>query len=214
MQTPDEQARAKRSAELATAVQFFTNTIKMASANYSPTPPEQARAAVRIALVGVVRLILDFFPNEPSLPLPFNQLLYDLFDLEYGRVASFFEPKKVSNNPGISLSDGLFRAIAAAAMSRLVEGTKMSLDEAAHDIARKLSKMGGRHSSGKSIGASQITRWRETMMAGLASEDRGVARYKLTLELVAGTEPLKAVGFLMDQLPYLSPANFPKILPS
>jgi hypothetical protein len=122
-------------------------------------------------------------------------LLYDLFDLDHGKVGPLLEATKVPSNPGISLSDAMFRAIAAAAMSRLVEDTKMSRVEAARDIARRLSKMGAKQSSGKPIGASQIGKWRETMMAGRASEDRAVARYKLTLELVAGAEPLKAVSF-------------------
>jgi len=59
MEAPDERVRAKRSAEITAAVQFFTNTIQMASTSCGPNPPDQARAAIRIALVGVIKLISD-----------------------------------------------------------------------------------------------------------------------------------------------------------
>ncbi len=74
--------------------------------------------------------------------------------------------------------------------------------------------MGGKHSSGKAVTASQIGKWREKMMTELAAENRAVARYHLALQMVSGMEPLKAVNFLLDSLTDLSPANFPKKPPA
>jgi hypothetical protein len=120
----------------------------------------------------------------------------------------------VSNNPGNSLSDDLFRAIPAAAMTRLMADRSMSREAAARDIARRLSKMGCKDSAGKSIAASQISRWREKMMTELASKNRAVARYKLALELVNGMDGAAAATFLLDSLLDLSPSGFPKNPPA
>jgi hypothetical protein len=163
MATINEGAAAKRAAEIRAALQFFTRAVQMASIGYSPNPPEQARTAVRIALAGVIRLISDLFPDEPSFPAPLIQLRHDLDDLERGRVAPFFEPIKVAHRPRTASSEELFRAIVAAAMTRLTEVKGMSRDGAASNVARRLSGMGAR-SSGKAITARQIAKWREKMM--------------------------------------------------
>jgi hypothetical protein len=200
--------------EIRAAIQFFAKALVGASKGYSPTVPDQARAAVRIALVGTIKLISALYPDEPSLPLPLNQLLYDLDDLDHGRVAAFFQPTKVSHRPRTALSEDLFRAIVAAAMTLLMDGTKVSRDEAARDIARRLTKMGCKHTSGKSITGRQIAKWREKMMTERAAESRGVARYQHTLQLVSGKPPLEAVAFILDWLTDLSPANFPEKPPA
>ena len=200
--------------EVRFAIQFFKEALVKASKGYSPTPPDQARAAVRVALVGTIRLISAIYPDEPSLPLPLNQLLYDLDGLDHGTVAAFFRPTKVSHRPRTALSDDLFRAIVAAAMTLLMDGTKVSRDEAAREVARRLSKMGGKHSSGKSITGSQISKWRDKMMAERAAENRGVARYQHTLQLVSGMPSPDAVALILDSLTTLSPANFPKKPPA
>jgi hypothetical protein len=131
-----------RQAEIGAAIQFFKEALAKASTGYSPTPPDQARAAVRIVLVGTINLISALYPDEPSFPLPLNQLLYDLDGLDHGTVAAFFRPTKVSHRPRLALSDDLFRATVAAAMTVLMGGTKVNRDEAAREIARRLSKMG------------------------------------------------------------------------
>jgi hypothetical protein len=210
MDTANEGASAKRAAEIRAALGFFTVAVQMASKGYSPHPPDQAGAAVRIALAGVIKLISDLFPDEPSFPAPLIQLRQDLDDLERGKVAPFFKPAKVAHRPPTALSEDLFRAIVAAAMTRLMKGKKLSHNETAHDIARRLSKMGAKHSSGKSITPVQIGKWREKMMTELASENLAVARYELTLRMLAGTEPSEAVAMMLDALPALSPVNFPK----
>ena len=205
--------------EVRFAIQFFKEALVKASKGYSPTPPDQARAAVRVALVGTIRLISAIYPDEPSLPLPLNQLLYDLDGLDHGTVAAFFRPTKVSHRPRTALSDDLFRAIVAAAMTLLMDGTtvdgaKVSRDEAAREVARRLSKMGGKHSSGKSITGPQISKWRDKMMTERAAENRGVARYQHTLQLVGGMPSHEAVALILDSLTTLSPANFPKKPPA
>jgi len=200
--------------EIRAAIQFFTEALARASKGYSLTPPAQARAAVRIALVGTINLISALYPNEPSFSLPLKQLLYYLDDLDGGRVAAFFQPTKVSNRPRIALSENVFRAMVAAAMTLLMNGTKVSRDEAARDIARRLSKMGCKDSSGKSITGPQIAKWREKMMTERAAEHRSADRYQFILSLVGGEPPLKAVALILDSLTDESPANFPKKLPA
>ncbi len=140
--------------------------------------------------------------------------MYDLDDLDHGRVSALLKPTKVFNHPGIALSEDLFRAIVAAAMTRRMDSAGTSRNEAARDIARRLSKMGARHCSGAAITASQIGKWREKMMRERAAENRAVARYQLALQKVSGMEPLEAVNFLLDSLTDLSPANFPKKPPA
>jgi hypothetical protein len=96
----------------------------------------------------MIELISTLYPDEPSFAMPLNGLPYDLDDLDHSRVAPLLQPAKVSNRPRTALSEDLFRAIVAAAMTRLVSGTELKRDEAARDIARRLSKMGCKHSSG------------------------------------------------------------------
>jgi hypothetical protein len=89
----------------------------------------------------------------------------------------------------------LFKAIAAAAMTRLVENKVMQRKQASQDILKRLKAMGITHLSGKAITANQIAKWREKMMTELASENHAVARYKLALRYVSGLEPVPAVEF-------------------
>jgi hypothetical protein len=214
MEIANDGAAARRAAEIRASLQFFTKTLQLASVGYAPEPPAQARAAVRIALAGVIKLISDLFPDEPSFPVPLIQLRQDLDDLERGRVSKLFKANKVANRPPLALSEGLFRAIVAAAMTRLMEDRRPSRDEAARDVARRLSKIGAKHSSGEAITYRQITKWREEMMTELASENLAVARYELTMRMLGGMEPSDAVTLMLESLPGLSPANFPKIPPS
>jgi hypothetical protein len=210
METANEGAAARRAAEIRASLQFFARALQLASMGYTPEPPDQARTAVRIALAGVIKLISDLFPDEPSFPAPLIQLRLDLDDLERGKVSKLFKAKKVTHRPPTALSEGLFRAISAAAMTRLMEGKRLKLDEAARDVARRLSRIGAKQSSGKAITYRQIAKWREEMMTELASENHAVARYQLTLQMVAGMKPSEAVTMMLESLPDLSPANFPK----
>jgi hypothetical protein len=214
MQTPDDPDKTNRSDVIRAGLQFFTRALQMASISFSPTPPDQARASIRIALVGVIKLISDLHPDEPSFSLPLNQLLYDLDDLDHGKVAPLLKPNKMPNRPRAALSEDLFRAVVAAAMTRLVNDTKMSREEAARDIARRLAKIRAKHCSGKPITPTQIKKWREKMMTELASENLAVARYERSLQLVSGMEPPEAVDLMLDSLTDLSPANFPKKPPA
>jgi hypothetical protein len=214
MDKADEDAAAKRTAEIRAALRFFARALQLASMGYSPDPPEQARAAIGIALAGVIRLISDLFPDDLAFPAPLIQLRQDLDDLERGKVSKLFRPKKVAHRPPTALSEDLFRAISAAAMTRLMEGKKLSRNEAARDVARRLSKMGAKQSTGKSITPGQIAKWREEMMTELASENLAVARYELTLRMLGGMEPYEAVALMLDSLTTIAPANFPKKPPS
>ena len=159
---PSEDTMPERAAELTIAIATFTNTLRAASKIYSGSAPAQARGAIKIALQGVVTLISNLYPNEPAFPRPLNDLLYHLHDLDHGTVAAILKPTKVSNRPSLALSEELFRAIVAAAMTKLIDGgTKKK--EAARDVARRLAKMGGKSASGEIIQAGQIEKWREKM---------------------------------------------------
>ena len=169
---------------------------------------------VRIAVVGMIQLISAMCPNEVSLLLPLNELLYGLYDLDRGKVVALLGPTKVSHSPGIATSDELFRAMAAAAMTCLVERTAMTRAQAAKDVARRLSRMGYKHPSGKEIKPAQIVDWREKMMTELAAENRAVGRYQTALYWVKDEEPQAALTFLLNALPGVSPARNPKKPPT
>jgi hypothetical protein len=205
---------AKRVAEIRAALQFFQEALQRASKAYNPEATAKARAAVRMALAGVIQLISELFPDEPSFPTPIIQLQQHLYDLDRGQVAPLLRPAKVRNRPPMTLSEELFRAIVAAAMTRLMEGKRLSRDDAARDVASRLRRIGAKHESGKAITAGQIADWREKMMTELASESHAVARYHLTLQMLVGMEASDAVGLVLDSLTDLAPANFPKNHPT
>ena len=147
------------------------------------------------------------FPALPALPATLNHLLYALWDLDHGKIPPLLQPVKVANNPGLSLAEDLFRALPSAAMTRLMEG--MSRDAAARSIARRLTRMGYRNSSGAEITGSQLMKWREKMMTELPAENRAAAQYQLALKTVKPMERAEAVEFLMNSMPALYPPNFP-----
>ena len=123
------------------------------------------------------------------------------------------EPATPSKNPGLSLTEELFRAIPAAAITCLLkQGVKRS--DAAKEVARRLTGMGYRSHSGGPFEASQIAKWREKMMTERATENRAVSQYQLALEMVKSMEGRAAFDFLMGSMPHLYPPNFPKIPPS
>jgi hypothetical protein len=199
-----------RVAELTASLLAFRQELQMASANYSEGEPPRRRAAAKIALNGAIKLILQLYPNEPSFPLPLNQLLYGLADLDRGKVVPLLEPAEIFNRPGNALSDNLFRAIAAAAMSVLMSAGGMRRAEAARDVTRQLSKLGYKRSSARPITASAVAKWREKMMTELAAEDPAVARYEYALNWVSEMEPIAAVKFLLNSLSDASPPEFPE----
>ena len=192
-------AGSNRSAELQAAIRFVFGALQEASAGYDRLQPG-ARGKVGKALVAAIHLISEIYPNEPGFAFPLNDLLYSLFDLDHGKVVPLLRRAKVANSPGNALADELFKAIAAAAMTCLVEGKVMQRKQASQDILKRLKAMGITHLSGNAITANQITKWRENMMAGWAAEDRAVARYEYALKYVSGLEPVAAVKFLLGFL--------------
>ena len=189
-------AISNRSAELQAAIRFVFGALQEASVGYDRSQPE-ARARVGKALVAAIHLISEVYPKEPSFAFPLNDLLYGLFDLDHGKVVPLLRPVKIANSPGNASADELFKAIAAAAMTRLVEGKVMQRKQASQDILKRLKAMGITHLSGKAITANQIAKWREKMMTELASENQAVARYEFAIKYVSGLEPVQAVEFLL-----------------
>jgi hypothetical protein len=205
-------AVSDRSAELQAAIRFVFDSLQKASVGYDRLQPADARARAGIALAAAIHLISGIYPNEPVFVSPLNGLLYSLFDLDHGKVVPLLHPAKIANSPGNALADELFKAIAAAAMTLLVEGKVMQRKQASQDILKRLRAMGITHLSGKAITANQIAKWREKMMRELAWENLAVARYELALKYVGGLEPVPAVKFLLDSLPASS--TIPAIPPT
>jgi hypothetical protein len=213
MEMPEQRPPANRVGELVPALLNFRTDLLTASVGFRPDPPTQARGCAKNALVGVIKFVLHLFPNEPTLALPLNELLYGLEDLDHGKVTPLLEPVRVPNSPGVALSEDLFRATVAAGMSVLMAGRKMKRVEAARHIARGLSKIGCKHASGEPITPVQIGKWREKMMRERAAESRAVQRYQMVLRELAEKEPLQAVN-LLDSLDGVSRLNFPKKPPA
>jgi hypothetical protein len=211
--TPQENPNRIREAELGAAMQFLAFALRMAS-TYDPAQRDHGRGSVRTALVGVIKLIAELFPNEPALPISLNHLLYGLWDLDRGKVVPLLKPIEVSNNPGNSLSEDLFRALPAAAMTRLMDHRMVKRADAARDVARRLTKEGYRHPSGEPITGPQVEDWRDKMMTERAAENRAVAQYQLAIETVKAMEAREAFEFLMRSMPSLYPPNFRKNPPS
>jgi hypothetical protein len=69
------------------SVLFCSSALRMAAAGYDPSRPTDARACVRIALVGVIQLISELIPDNSRVALPLSELLYALRDLDHGKVA-------------------------------------------------------------------------------------------------------------------------------
>jgi hypothetical protein len=193
---------------------FELLALALGPGTFDPTRPDHGRASVRNALIGVIAVIAELFPDKPSLPATLNHLLYALWDLDRGKVAPLLQPAKIEHGPGLSLADELFRALPAAAMTRLMEGRAMSREAAAHSIARRLTGMGYRDTDGAEITASQLMKWREKMMTELPAENRAAAQYQMALKAVQSMERAEAVEFLMKAMPALYPPNFPNNPPS
>ena len=124
------------------------------------------------------------------------------------------EPATASKNPGLSLTDELFRAIPAAAMTCLVKKQRVKRSDAAKEVARRLTAMGYRSHAGEQFEASQIAKWREKITTERPAENRATANYQLALEMVKALEGRAAFDYLMGTIPALYPPNFPKIPPS
>jgi hypothetical protein len=135
------------------AIRFAFDALQKASADYDGLEPSVARDRVRVALVGLIHLISDIFPNESRFALPLNELLYGLMDLDRGKVVPLLSPTKTPINPGNALADDLFRAIPAAAMTCLVDGKVMNRIPASRDILKRLNRthqlLGRQRSVGK-----------------------------------------------------------------
>jgi hypothetical protein len=203
------QAQGQIDAEkLKSALQFLVFALQMGTTS-DPTRPDHGRGSVRNALIGVIAVISEMFPASPALPATLNHLLYALWDLDQGKVPPLLQPAKIDHSPGLSLAEDLFRALPSAAMTRLMDGRTMSREKAARSVARRLTKIGYRSSSGSEITGSQVAKWREKMMTELASEDRAAAQYQLALKSVESMETTQAVEFLMNSMPALYPPNFP-----
>jgi hypothetical protein len=206
MQTQPSQPPSAREAELAAAIQQFWIRLQIASL-YDPAAQDSGRSSARIALIAVMEFLAVLYPKLSPLPLALQDLLQGLADLDRGTVIPLLTRSKKRGRRPNDLSDELFRAIAAAAMTSLMKASEMDRDLAARNIARRLSEMG--YGPGK-LTAVQLAKWREKMMTERAAENLAVQRYELALKWVKELEPAEAVRFLLSNLPILHPTYFPK----
>jgi len=193
-----------RPEELEAAILELWRKLQIAD-EYNPTLPDHGRSSARIALIGVLEFLAVLFPDRPSLPVALQDLLQGLVDLDQGTVVPLLEPTESKGRPPNPLSEELFRALPAAAMTVLMERGGMDRERAAREVARRLSKLGYRRGN---ISYSNIAKWREKMMTERAAENLAVQRYELGLQSVKDMEPGKALKLLVDNLPTLHPAEF------
>jgi hypothetical protein len=198
-----------REVEISSAIQELQMKLQIAG-GYDPTAADHGRSSARIALIGVLEFLAVLFPETPTLPLALQDLLQALVDLDRGTPNPLFERSKARGRAPIPLSEDLFRAIVAAAMTKRMEGPEISRELAARDIARRLSELGYQP---ERIQFGQIEDWRDKMMEGDFTS-LAVQRYRLALKWVESKQPIEGVKFLLGNLPALYPANFSKNRPT
>jgi hypothetical protein len=129
-----------REAEIAAAIQQFWIRLQIAS-SYDPAARDSGRSSARIALIAVMEFLAVLYPKLSPLPLALQDLLQGLTDLDRGTIIPLLTPSKKRGRRPNELSDELFRAIAAAAMTILMKSPEMDRILASRNIARQLSEM-------------------------------------------------------------------------
>lgn len=219
-QHPDQQ-QAERSADsslsdrsrrIIGALHALAQTLYAASQYNSEVDPTLARKAIGNVLIRVIDLVLELHPDQPSLPLSLSQLLLALKDLDRGAVSPLLTPEKTSARPPDRFNEVFLRAVAAAAMTVLVDGG-VRRDDASQYVAHSMRKMGYRL-RGNAPDAKQIARWRATLMGKKRSDAKDVKRYQDALIEMKDKEPYQAADILLSSLPSMHPPNFPKKPPS
>jgi len=185
-------------------LQFATN-------KYRGSGGDGRRPAVRIALNALSDFLGNVYALDQDLRLPINELLYAIDDLDRGKVLELVEPAKVDHRPPNPLSNGLFRATAAALME-VYKLDKMPRKQAAAHAARKLNKLGYRSENGQRITAKEVENWRDLMKERQGKNDIAADRYATILSELKSKypkEPKKAAQFLLGVLPDMIPPTIP-----
>lgn len=203
---PQANAPTSRQLELMAAIQVLHRKLQIASA-YNTAAPDHGRSSARIALLGVLEFLSVLFPDAPTLPLALQDLLQGLVDLDRGTTIPLLKASKGRGRSPNPLSDDLFRALVAAAMTSLMRNREISRELAARDIAGRLNKLGYRLGR---LSHVKLEKWREKMMTESVLENLAVQRYQLALRLVKDMKPDEAATFLLQNLTALYPAEFPK----
>jgi hypothetical protein len=178
--------------------------LKTAS-EFSTAQPDHGRRCAKIALAAVINFISNLYPDEPSLVRALYELLCGLADLDRGNAGSLLTATDLGGRPAASISNEIFKAIAAAMMTRLMEGRRMGRLDAADDVARRISKLGH---PGAPFKGSQVAKWRVKLTSKGSAKNRAVLEYRTVLDLTKGKEPAQAVAFLMAHMKSLYPRNF------
>ena len=139
------------------------------------------------------------FLEKPNDLEPLMLLHAALVDLSRGRVAPLLAPPKKAGNPGEGMAYEISKALAARAMSELMEGG-VSTKEAAR---RVVSKLGNFYGKGR-VPASRLTNWRARLEQGpgdgLASDGPALFAYRQKLPLDYGNTPIERAMRIIEDL--------------
>jgi hypothetical protein len=204
----EEVVVSARSAAIMARIERLAVTLHQSS-TYDGQGPQEVRKVAANVLIKVVDLVLELYPDHPEWVVPLQQLLFGLKDLDRGKPNRLFEPVKVDHCPPNSISDVMFRAIPAAAMTCLMERGGIKRTQAAATIAKRLNALGYTDRFGGAIKGAQVEQWREEAMAKRPKEELAARRYHEALIEVEAKAPQEAVTYLLESLPRLPPPHFP-----
>jgi hypothetical protein len=205
---PQQDQLSARSAAIIAAVAKLAGTLHASVTSDAKRPQDLRKVAANI-LIKVIDLVLELYPDHPEWVIPLNQLLFGLKDLDRGKPNVLFETAKLNNRPPNTISDMIFRAIPAAAMTILTKKDRVKRAEAAEMIAKRLNKMGYRDRLGGPFKGIHVAQWREDIMAQRPRE-LAARRYQDALHEVEAMAPAEAVTYLLGSLLSLPPPHFPQ----
>lgn len=140
------------------------------SANYEFDKGVDKREVLKKCLWSAIELIRITQPGPEFLFHPLVELYTALEELNHGTVAPFLKPETYPNRHRDPASKDYLRAVAAAAMSWLMNIGK-SRDQAASQIADWLNEFGMRNNqNGAPILAITVSGWRDRINQGKASK--------------------------------------------
>jgi hypothetical protein len=185
--------------------------LQVSKYQFRPDAADHGRSGVRNALIAVIDLITEVFPDRADLVSPLNEVLYALEDLDAGRVVPLLQRAKITNRPPTALATRLFRSMAAVLMD-LNQQAGLPRRGAAEKAARDLNRLGHRDEAKQRITATQLETWRDHVKAPPSAKDPGAQRYSLVLRYLQRLfpdKPQEAAKFLLDALPDLQAPKIP-----
>jgi hypothetical protein len=193
--------RINKMIPMESALQLFSR-LQFAAAIFDPSAAGVGRKSAIVSLVAINDFLIAVGIQDKSVHLPLNELIYALEDLNRGRVRPLVQKAKVAHRSKNSVADEFFRTLAAAAMDLHMMG-KVRRKEAAHLVARELTKMGYRHPTAGRIAAQHVEDWRDRILeeAPRSEPMRQFRRAKDAAMRPFPNQPVAAAKFLLTNLP-------------